>query len=320
MEIAGNKVVDYYRYIHVPEEWSRNERNRRNMRMIFRIIGWGIVVGIWLAGIVGAIISWSRKKFSVKVFLMFSVFLLALSIVGLLNRWPEIMAAFSTAQPLNNQILIAIIGAAIGAIGMSGAVGLVVGYIHIMRRRAGQGLRLSLVVGAGVGLAFAGLSAALNHFGPSPLPQWADYSPPGALLPLLSIALSPLNKIILNTAFMGLVFLGLDLLTAKWTRRKVVAVLVMLLLGIAITALHATDNIVFWLASGSVTGLLLLLFYTAVFRFQLSGLPFAVSALAILGLIKQAAMQAIPQAIPGAAIGIVAALLLAIFWAGQLEN
>jgi len=37
-------------------------------------------------------------------------------------------------------------------------------------------------------------------------------------------------------------------------------------------------------------------------------------------LIKQALINAIPPAIPGAVIGIAAVLLLALFWAGQLNK
>ena len=321
VEISGSEVTDAYRYIHVPEEWSRAERNKRNMRMILRLFGLGLILAVWLAGVIFAIISWSRKEFSARMFLIFILLLPALSIIGLLNKWPTIMAAFSTAQPFNNQLLIAIIGAAIGALGLAGAVGLVAGYVQKMHIPAGTSSPLkSLGIGAGAGLLYAGLSAAANHFAPSPAPPWADYSPLAALSPILSMALSPLTKIILNTAFMGLIFVGLDRLTAQWTRRKTVAGLSMILLGIAVTALQSTDNIIFWLVSGAVAGLLLLLFYALIFRFQLSCLPYATAAIAILALVKQAVLNAIPPAFPGALLGIAAALLLAIFWAGQLDG
>ena len=321
VEISGSEVSDAYRYIHVPEEWQRTERNKRNLQLILRLSGIAVIVIIWLIGVIFAIISWSKKEFTTRLFLIFAAIFLALTIVNLWNRWPTIISSFSTAQPFQNQVLIALIGAAISATVLAGVVGLAAGFAHrIFSGKRNAGLLNNALLGFGAGLFYAGLSAMANHFAPSLTPPWADYSMLSSSFPLLGIVLSSLNSVILVTAFMGLVFVGLDRLTANWTRRKLAATPLMLLLGLAVAAMQSTDNPVFWLISGVVIGLLLLWFYAVVFRFSLAALPFAAAAVTILALIKQALINAIPPAIPGAVIGIAAVLLLALFWAGQLNK
>jgi len=256
VEISGSEVSDAYRYIHVPEEWQRTERNKRNLQLILRLSGIAVIVIIWLIGAIFAIISWSKKEFTTRLFLIFAAIFLALTIVNLWNRWPTIISSFSTAQPFQNQMLIALIGAAISATVLAGVVGLAAGFAHrIFSGKRNAGL----------------LNNALLGFGP----PWADYSMLSSSFPLLGIVLSSLNSVILVTAFMGLVFVGLDRLTANWTRRKLAATPLMLLLGLAVAAMKSTDDPVFWLISGVVIGLLLLWFYAVVFRFSLAALPFA---------------------------------------------
>ena len=52
---------------------------------------------------IAAIVSWSRRHFSVRLFLSIAAAFLVLSVVNLVNGFPALMASLSTSQPLQLQ-------------------------------------------------------------------------------------------------------------------------------------------------------------------------------------------------------------------------
>src|SRR5262249_30143680 len=73
IEVAGDQVTDTVRYVYVPEDWSRNERARRNLPTIFAVVCTITIVTIVVAGAIVGAIHWSRQRpFSARAF--FAVF------------------------------------------------------------------------------------------------------------------------------------------------------------------------------------------------------------------------------------------------------
>ncbi|MFQ6104666.1 MAG: CPBP family intramembrane glutamic endopeptidase, partial [Candidatus Glassbacteria bacterium] len=128
VKLAGDEVADTYRYIHVPEEWKRKERNERTINSIIRLVCILLLVILILSGAIAAIVNWSRRNFSVPVFISFFAILMVLRTAGLINDWPATVAQFSTSEPISNQTFMTVALSLLGSLFVSAGFGLVAGY------------------------------------------------------------------------------------------------------------------------------------------------------------------------------------------------
>jgi hypothetical protein len=97
VRLAGDEVAQARRFVFIPEDWERNERNAQTIASI--VTGGGMLLAgvAMVAGLITAIISWSRRQFSVRVFLVVFASFLVFSAVRLANSFPTLMAQLSTA-------------------------------------------------------------------------------------------------------------------------------------------------------------------------------------------------------------------------------
>jgi hypothetical protein len=82
VRISGDRVTDVYRFVHVPEEWDRQERDRQTIPSMLSTACDVLLVSIVFAGMVAAIVSWSRKRYVASTFLLFSLLLFGFVIAG----------------------------------------------------------------------------------------------------------------------------------------------------------------------------------------------------------------------------------------------
>lgn len=322
VKISGDEVVDTYRYIHVPEEWERQERNRSNQTLIVQIFIGLMIFLIFLAGIIAAIINWSRKKFSVSVFLIFFALLFILGIINIFNEWPSMMSKFSTAEPLTNQIFMVVALAVVGILFISAGPALVIGFITSWKTKQSQPQNSTISIGAGFGLGMliAGISAIISTlFKPSLEPLWANYAALSNYIPLLRDGLNPLSGYILGTTLLLLIITAIDRFTKGWTRRKIIFAVLIVLMGFLFSG-NLTDSILFFLISGLISGIIYLLAFVFVFRFNLALIPLVAGAGAILDASKQGIMNAYPTAVPGAVLAIILIGVISVYWYRQLNK
>ncbi len=319
VRIAGDQVGDTYRFVHVPEEWARQERNQRNLASTISLFCGMVISMVMLAGAIGGIVSWSRKNFPVRLFWTFFGLLFGLGIIALINGWPTTLARFSTAQPLANQFLSAIGFSLLGSLFLAASVALIIGFVHAHQGPQAQpgGTRL-ILWGISLGTLAAGLGALMAWAAPSLSPSWAQYAAVGGYLPVLAAGLGPLPGYIISATLFLLVFTAVDRFTRGWRHRRGLFSAALVLLGLVITGAGSIESLPFWLVSGLLAGGTLLLAYLLVLRFHIALIPLALAAMVILDELQQALYQAHPAAIPGA---IAAAILmggLAVFWVRKL--
>ncbi len=321
MDLAGDEFADAYQYIYVPEEWEREERSSRTLPRIFSI-GCSAILGLAIfAGAIAAIVNWSRRKFSVKAFLCSLGVFLLLSLINLANNWLNISSQFSTAQPFKNQVLVFILGGLVSSLFIAAAVALVIGMVHYWNQeRPGTGGPGILVKGFALGMLVAGLSSAVSRLGPESDPIWASYDSASAVIPVLAGSLRPISSLILSATVLLLVIGTVNRFSKNWTHKKGVYSVLLVLMGVVLAGTGGIDSILFWLASGFITGVVLLLLFIYMIRFEWGLVPLAVGALSILSQIKIVLLDAHPASVPG---GIVATLLLmcvAAFWSRTLTR
>jgi membrane protease YdiL (CAAX protease family) len=321
VEIAGNEVMDAYRYVHVPEEWARAERNRRNLPRIIEISCIALIVGLVITGVVVAIVGWTRKNFSVRVFLGFLALLYGLNLIGVFNNWPSLVAQFSTAQPFKTQAFIFIASSLVSLLLYAAALALILGFVDKWKSKtAPVTISKALLWGLSFGVFAAGLLALIGFLAPSLRPLWGSYGAAGTYLPLLEVGLDPVGGFIMQTTLLLFIFAAVDHSTNSWSQRKALFSALFIVLGLIFAGARSVETIPFWLASGLVMGVILLGAYLFVFRFHLALVPLAMGVMTVLGVLKQGIYQSIPAALPGALIAIALIGLFAFYWFKKLAG
>jgi hypothetical protein len=265
-----------------------------------------------VGGIVFGIVSWVRRRFSLRTFLVVAPLLLLVNVAGRFNQWPALAAAFSTAQPYELQVIVLVVTLLIGPTALALGVAVLGGYVTRATREPQLGPAGRWMAGAAVACLAAGIGASVSSLAPSFEPAWASYAPLAAYVPLAVPPLDAVSQVVVASVI-GWFFLGLvDHLTTGWTKRKAAGGAFFLVLGFAAAGLAGIDSLAWWAATGVLTGAFGLTAYVFVFRQAPEALAVAVAATHTLGAIK----AAWSGAYPGVALsqGLRVAMLFATAW------
>ena len=310
VQISGDKVADVYRFVHVPEEWDRQERDHETIPMMMSAACSIVLAGIVLGAIILAIVSWSRKKYVASTFLILSALVLVLSLAGLMNSIPSLSAQFSTAQPYRIQMFVLFGVGLVGMLLLSVAMGLVAGLDHqwcLDENPSHPGS--AWVVGLSLGGFAAGILALGSALGPSLAPKWANYSSLNSYIPWLGSITAPVAGYLRQSITVLLVFAALNRFTRHWSERKVLSGALLFLFGFAVAGSASVETISSWLVEGAIAGGMLLAVYLLVLRFSAKASLIAVGFIQVLSVLKQGWLAAYPMALPksllaGALIGL----------------
>jgi hypothetical protein len=312
VSIAGNEVNASYRFVFIPEEWARAERDRQALPNMINIACISLAALAVACGIIFGIVSWVRRRFSLRTFLVVAPLLLAVNVAARLNQWLRTTANFSTAQPYELQLIIAMVGLAIGLTALALGAAVIGGYVMRAPRAPRLGPAGRLMAGASVAFLAAGLGAAASRLAPSFEPSWPIYAPLVSYVPLAASPLGAVTELIVP-GLIGWFLIGLvDHFTAGWTRRRSLGVAFFLALGLAVAGLAGIDSLTWWAASGALTGAFGLAAYVFVFRPAPDALPVAIAAALSLGAAKAAWSGAYPGV--ATAQGLRAVVLWASAW------
>ena len=306
IEIAGDEVVDFARFIYVPEEWLRNERRQQNIPGILRTVCTVLLVGIVVGASILGIVRWSRRRnFSTHTFYRLYGLLFLISVVNVLNSWPIQASEASTAQPLALQAAIVLSVSLVFGIFTAAALALAGGVVAA-KANALAVLRTDIAAGVSLGFALAGISALARYVVPSMSPLWGNLSAASTFLPILTAALSPLTAFIIQAIVLLTVFFAL----AQRTRASVLLVVA----GLVMAGSTAIETIPSWLIFGAATGIVLMLAYLAVFRHQPMVALVTAATLVILSILRDGIQRPYSTALLGSIMASVLIALAAWVW------
>lgn len=313
VDIAGDEIVSAGRFIFVPEEWQRRDRAADTRNLILRILDTMIFAGLLVGAAVAGMIQWSRGRYTPRLFLVAAGLMLLLSFVRSANLFPNVLASLVTEAPLQLQIVgiagIGIVGLAVSA----SLVGLVFG--SVPRRLAGAGMlpdRDALRLAAAAGLFAAGVGALAAWLRTPPWARMPNVEAAGAVIPFLQAVVDPLPRLLMVSAIVLAAFFNVHAITAGWTRRRAVGVLVLAVIGFAAAGTPTGLGMGRWLLGGLVTAVALPLIYAALMRFDLSMVPLTVGTMTAVGTLAQGMRRAYPGALAGSIAG--ALLAVALGW------
>ncbi len=314
--IAGDEVAYVHRYVFVPEEWERKERNEATRSNVIQGAGIVLPVLTLIGGGVAALISWSRGKFAVRFFPAVGALFLLASAVRLVNGFPSLMAALSTSQPLQLQLLVLLASGSVGILLQSAAMGLVSGAVPAWCRGGLVERRLALRLAIALGAA-AGAARILSTLPGGDRP-WPSYDGAAALMPFVSAAFDPIGVLLARTVFLTLVVAGANQLSAMWTRQRLPVGLLLVLLGGVLGNAGSPRDLLVWIGMSVVIGLLFLVIYVVVLRHDVSLVPIAACVMTSLGALREGLAAAYPGSLVGAIVSVVAMVFVGVIWSRAL--
>jgi hypothetical protein len=311
--LAGDEVVFARPYVFVPEDWERKQRAAGTRDLIIRIADIMVLAGLLVGAAVLAVMAWSRRRYTPRVFVSSGGVMLLLSLIGFANTWPSLVAAIPTAAPLQLALLGVVAIGAVGLVIRASLVGLALGAVPHRLTLSGEMPQADATrLGIAVGLFGAGAAAIAGAIS---APHWAQaprVEAAGALIPVLQAAVEPATRVFIATAIMLPTLLTVDHLTLGWSRHRALGVLLLLLVGFAAVGVPATTDSIGWLMAMAALGATLILAYVTALRFDLSMVPLAVGTMTAVGTLARGAGRAYPGALAGSVIG--ALLAFALGW------
>ncbi len=314
--IAGDEVTSSKRFVHVPEEWRRQERERTDLLGKIKITLTLVLILGALALIVGAILSWRRGHFATPTFVRVLILFAALGLIREANKWTLTEHGFSTAEPLSHQIPLALAGALLLPLFMALLLALLAGFAHVWQRPSPSGTAPDLAAGLALAALIAGAQGLIVHLSPSlqafsPMDNGAAH-----YLPLLSAILAQSPGYLFKALLPLLVVSALGHLTAAWTRRRGLGAAAATIAGL-IAATLAGESTREILLGGLLMGPLFLALYLGVLRFQPRLLLVAAAAGSILNLIQITLLNVYPGAWISALLALIGVAVLA-WWTTRL--
>jgi hypothetical protein len=317
VRVAGDEVAGVSRFVFVPEEWERRYRAAQTRNLIITVANRFVFGGLLVAAAALAVLMWSRKRYTPRLFVAVALLVFAVSLARSANSWPTTEAQLLTALPLALQVTGAI-GIGLVALAVTSTlVGLAFGAFpqrlaSSARLPAADASRLGVAVGL-VGTALAAIASRLST------PAWArvpDLDALGTFFPLGQVAIDPISGLLLRIAVLLSALALIEDATAGWTRRRASAVALLAVIGFLGAGTPVGQHLGGWLLAGLVLAIALPIVSLCVLRFDLTMVPIALGTMMVVAALKAGVEREFPGALPGSLIA-AALIVLTTWWVFQ---
>ncbi len=114
VDVIGNELSGYRRFLKLPEEWLRDFEKPRLQRLLLPGMIGAFLLPLTLA-LIRRVAS-GKHRFAWRTYTLFGVAGMALAIASDLNRMPQLLSSYNTATPLNDFQVRAVLTAAMGVV------------------------------------------------------------------------------------------------------------------------------------------------------------------------------------------------------------
>ncbi len=327
VRIGGDQITMVNRFVHVPEEWSRAQRDARSIPNIIQGVSGLLLLLIVLSAAVVAIFRWSSRQFHLRAFFAMGAVVLVVAGINAGLSWPETAIQLNTAQPYGTQVWIIIGASAFGLGLLAGTLALIAGLLHSIRLPLGdrpvgnRPLNPAAVLAYGLTLALVvlGLRSVSQLLQPSQIPHWGSLGPVSSHLPWLQTAITLVQPVIIQSLFLLVVFAAAHQLSGGWQRRRPLVLALLMLVGFLIAGRNI-PSVTGWLIMGTVFGALLCAVWVWVLRHRLALVIPVVAATVILDNIGYLTSPMFSGATAGYLLGSLLLVALTAFWYQALSR
>lgn len=313
INISGDEITSYHSYLHIPEEWTRNYKEKISKQSVVKTLGNIVIIGVIIFGLVLGIIRWTKKKFNIKVFVIVSVLFALFFILEIGIGWQNLLSDYNTQIPISNYLTNLIVGLSISGIFFSLFNGIFVaatpGWLPVRNNSE----KYNLLKSVGLGLFIAAILVAVQSLVPKTQPSWLEYSYLNSNIPFAGVAFSKISDILIYPAFASVLFLGIHWLTKSWTTQKWIGIVFSVLAGLSLMAL-SFENYTIWLVSGTVLAIGILAIYIFFIRFHFEWIPVSFGILLLFKMIKEMVIIKNQTIIEGGILMIAIAFLMFFCW------
>jgi len=314
MVVAGDQVVDAYRFLYIPEALTRQDQRRQADRGIASEVAAMVVSALVAMLLIGGIIGCFRRDQAGRRWLWV---LVAAALLGILHRalgLPAMLAAFSTARPLAAQLVSAGLGGGFVSLLLAGALALLVaGYGRAFQ---GEPTRWARLAGISWAVLVAALLAMLGQASASS-PAWPQLADSDALSPALAVIAHGLLQGLLIIVGVVAVARWWSDRTADWRGglRSCLGYALCLALGAAAAVLLDPVTMAWYVAEAIALGVVLVIAMRVVLRDAQACLPCAIT-LASLAQMPGIIHPGFPGAVPAGVLAILATIIAGL-WLGR---
>jgi hypothetical protein len=295
--LSGETYLGRGRGFHVPESWERMDNGRQASHgIVSSVCSMGVQL-LFIGGLIFSIVQASRKRLDGRLFVWSAVFMAVMSALGVANRWPAMVAGFSTAEPFKLQVIQMLAGPMIGIFLILPAVGMMLA-VRNRDNVVGQALNKWVWVPAVCAGMVAVLILGLSELPRTKfMPTWPDYGGSDAAIPWLGVVPGALLGYLMHLAFLLLTFRISAAISNGWTRLRIPAALWLLTAGFMFAGRGEVVSMTSWLLAGGALGGLFVAFDLLLFRRLPDLLMWSLGVFTVAELGREATLAAYPGAV-----------------------
>ena len=314
INISGDKVTNYTKYIHLPEEWERKEKNNTTFLSIIKTVCYFSLVFFVLYAAAVSVARWSKGRFNIKLFKFIFIGLASISLLNIINKIPITISGFSTAKPYLNQLITSFGGAVLfsfifaflfaAIIGNSSMKSNMKKSIHIFSYN-----EIIMIL-----LWTLGFMGYIYNFD-TDVPIWiSGFSNVNSYFPFLSISLSNLFNYMQSLVILLFIIIFINNIT-DYGRQKtfmlnlIIFLFFMAIAGNELSSTSEINSILKWVRSSILSGCLFYMIYTYYIKYDLTFVPLYFALITSVELLY----KGLTYSYPGLFIGNILSIFLIVF-------
>ena len=320
IKIAGKEITNIWREVFVPEDWLRSEEEKQSKNMPFSLIEALVIALTILLAIVFGIVRWSKKEFSISIFIKSLIFLMVLRIVSLLNNFSNTIWNFSTSKPYASQLYQSIFSDLVmSVLFMSFIAALIIGLTHklIQENRNNQS---SLIDGIYLGIFASGILSFVYSLYPQIEPSIGRIWDLNYEIPFLGGLLSFVGNFIQMTLLYLTICIGLTAVTQNWSKLLPAGVIYVLALGFvaSMNGSATFESLLIWTASSLALSLIIYAIHRDFIQYNVHLIPITVGTMVGLNIVRYGIVNSHSGVYFIAVLSVLSVATLAYFWSKQL--
>ena len=319
IKVDGNEITNAYRYIHVPEQWGRQETNTHNIKNIFAMLCYLLLFAISIIAIILA--GKGAFTFSKKYAIASTILFVIITCIINLNQGLKLISMFDPIQPYYTQLFRIFGSLLVMTILSTSIISISIGLIMNWRTKKFLSKKIPTIYSAvSVAIILAGITAYIEFYKPSLQPLWPTFVHLESYFPLIGLVLSHALRYIIITSFALLFAIALDYIQNNWRLQAIIIPILFIIPSLAIYGMYGLDSIIFWLIGGTTIGLISLFAYKFFITLDISTIPLIIATLKVFKQTQQAIFKAYHNIIFISIISSIVIIIIAIFWFMQLNK